>query len=294
MPVSAPRTKASSGRKPARPAKAAAPGLASEGIRLHVLLARAGVASRREAERLIAAGEVQVNGQVVTEPGARAREGVDHVRVSGKLLHGAQKLRWYAYHKPVGCVSTLRDPEGRFCIGDVVARIGHKGLFPVGRLDFHSSGLIVLTNDGALAEKLTHPRFHVEKRYAVKVNPRPSLEAVEALRDGVKLRGGGGRTAPAYVRETKHADGKSWLDVRIAEGRNQQVRRMFEAVGARVEKLRRDSIGPLELGSLEPGDLRPLSPEEVQALHDAADAARRGEAPPRPRGKVAPKRRVAR
>jgi len=256
-----------------------------------VLLARAGVASRSEAERLIAAGEVQVNGQVVSEPGARAREGVDHVRVSGKLLHGAQKLRWFAYHKPVGCVSTLRDPEGRFCIGDVVARIGHRGLFPVGRLDFHSSGLLILTNDGALAEKLTHPRFHVEKRYAVKANPRPSLEAVEALREGVKLRGGGGRTAPAYVRETRHADGKSWLDVRIAEGRNQQVRRMLEAIGSRVEKLRRDAIGPLELGSLEPGDARSLTQAEVQALHEAADAARDGSAAPPRRPRPAPARR---
>jgi 23S rRNA pseudouridine2605 synthase len=268
MPVSSARTRAKAAPRPASP-----PG-PEDGIRLHVILARAGIASRREAERLIAAGEVQVNGQVVTEPGVRAREGVDHVRVSGKLLHGAAKLRWFAYHKPVGCVSTLKDPEGRFCIGDVVARLGHRGLFPVGRLDYHSSGLLLLTNDGALAEKLTHPRFHVEKRYAVKVHPRPSREAVEALREGVKLRGI--RTAPAYVREIRHADGKSWLDVRIAEGRNQQVRRMFEAVGARVEKLRRDAVGPLELGKLEVGDLRPLTAAEVQALHAAGDAARDG------------------
>jgi 23S rRNA pseudouridine2605 synthase len=237
-----------------------------------VLLARAGVASRREAERLIAAGEVQVNGTVVTEPGARAREGVDHVRVSGRLLKGAPRLSYFAYHKPVGCVSTLKDPEGRFCIGDVVKALPVKGLFPVGRLDFHSSGLILLTNDGALAEKLTHPRFHVEKRYAVKVNPRPSREDVETLRDGVKLIGGP-RTAPAFVREIRHADGKSWLDVRIAEGRNQQVRRMMEAVGCRVEKLRREAIGPLVLGDLAPGDARRLLAAEVKQLEEAAERA---------------------
>lgn len=250
-----------------------------------MLLARAGVASRREAERLIAAGEVQVNGRVVTEPGARAREGVDHVRVGGRLLHGPSKLRYFAFHKPVGCVSTLRDPEGRFCIGDVVESLGVRGLHPVGRLDYHSSGLLLLTNDGALTDALTHPRHHVEKRYAAKVSPRPAREAVDALRSGVKL--AGVRTAPAYVRETRHADGKSWFDVRLAEGRNQQVRRMFEAVGSRVEKLRRDAVGPLALGDLEVGRVRPLSVSEVRALQqavaDAADAREHGTAGRRPR-----------
>lgn len=230
------------------------------------------MASRREAERLIAAGEVQVNGKVVTEPGSRAVEGVDHVRVSGRLLTAAAPLQYYAYHKPVACVSTLRDPEGRFCIGDVVAALGVRGLHPVGRLDYHSSGLLLLTNDGALTEGLTHPRYHVEKRYAVKVSPRPSLEAVEAMRSGVRLRGV--RTAPAYVREIRHAGGKSWLDVRIAEGRNQQVRRMFEAVGSRVEKLRRDAVGPLTLGRLEVGDARRLTAAEVRALRAAIETAR--------------------
>lgn len=254
-------------RKPAAASPRTSQAEVAGEIRLHVLLARAGVASRREAERLIAAGEVQLNGKTVTEPGLRAREGVDHVRVSGRLLHGTLKLRYFAYHKPVSCVSTLYDPEGRFCIGNVVEALGVRGLHPVGRLDFHSSGLLILTNDGALTERLTHPRFHVEKRYAVKVNPRPSREAVEALREGVNLRGV--RTAPAYVREIRHADGKSWLDVRIAEGRNQQVRRMFEAVNSRVEKLRRDAIGPLFLGSLAVGDARRLTAAEVDALRYA-------------------------
>lgn len=214
---------------------------------------------------------MKVNGKTVTEPGARARAGIDHVRVSGRLLQGPAKHRYFAYHKPVGCVSTLSDPEGRFCIGDVVQALGVKGLHPVGRLDFHSSGLLLLTNDGALTEGLTHPRYHVEKRYAVKVSPRPSREAVDALRAGVNLRGI--RTAPAFVREVKHASDKSWFDVRIAEGRNQQVRRMFEAIGSRVEKLRREAVGPLLLGDLEPGDARPLTSAETNQLREAIAAA---------------------
>jgi 23S rRNA pseudouridine2605 synthase len=245
-----------------------------------VLVARAGLCSRREAERLIAAGEVQVNGKVVSEAGARAREGIDHVRVAGKLLHGAAKLRYFAYHKPVGCVSTLHDPEGRFSVGDVVRALRVPGLFPVGRLDYHSSGLLLLTNDGSLTERLTHPRFHVEKRYAVKVRPRPTRAAIEELRRGVRLRTGG-YTAPAYVREIRSADGKSWIDVRIAEGRNQQIRRMFEAIGSRVEKLRRESIGPLELGDLEVGDARRLTVAEVTLLKRAVDEAEDEAAPAR-------------
>lgn len=217
---------------------------------------------------------MQVNGKIVTQPGARAREGVDHVRVSGKLLHGTTSPRYFAYHKPDGCVSTLRDPEGRFCIGDVVAALGGKGLFPVGRLDFHSSGLLLITNDGALAARLTHPRFHVEKRYAVKVSPRPSREAVDALRAGISFRGL--RSEPAYVREIRHSGDKAWLDVRIAEGRNQQVRRMFEAVGSRVEKLRREAVGPIMLGDLAAGDARLLTAIELRELRESASTAEAG------------------
>jgi pseudouridine synthase len=162
-----------------------------------------------------------------------------------------------------------------------VRQLGIPGLFPVGRLDFHTSGLLLLTNDGELAQRLTHPRFHVEKRYAAKVSPRPPIEAIDAMRAGIRIRGI--RTAPAYVRETRHAGGKSWIDVRIREGRNQQIRRMFEIVGARVEKLRRESIGPLELGRLAAGDIRRLAIEEVTALKNAAADAGRTEEHRRPR-----------
>jgi len=263
------------------PAGSETPGGDEGGIRLHVFLARAGLASRREAERLIEAGEVTVNGKVVTELGTRVVEGRDSVRLGRRPVRGPARLRYYAYHKPVGCVSTMSDPEGRFCVGDVVEALHERGLFPVGRLDFHSSGLLLLTNDGELADRLMHPSHHVEKRYAVKVDPRPTGEAIEALRRGVRLHDGW--TAPAWVRETRHAGGKSWFEVRIIEGRNQQVRRMFEAVGVRVEKLRRESVGTLRLGRLAGGDVRPLTAAEVYALREAVGLELSEGAPPRRR-----------
>lgn len=273
-------TKAKTPRpRPAPKKKTEAAAEGAPGIRLQLVLSRAGVASRREAERLIEAGEVSVNGVVVRDLGSRAVVGRDHVKVSGRLVRPDVPLRYYAYHKPVGCVSTMRDPEGRFCVGDVARSLGGRGLFPVGRLDYASSGLILLTNDGPLAERLMHPGGQVEKRYAVKVKPRPGAGAIEELRRGVRLREG--RTAPAYVREISHASGKAWLDVRIVEGRNQQVRRMFEAVGSRVEKLRRDAIGPIKLGELGVGEARGLEQSEVRAL---AEAVRRT-SPPRARAR---------
>jgi len=261
---------------------------------LQLLLARAGVASRREAERLIEAGEVTVNGRVVTELGARAIPGRDHVKVSGRLVSERLRLEYWLYHKPVGCVTTMRDPHKRFCLGDVIAALGGHGLFPVGRLDYHSSGLLLLTNDGELAERMMHPRFHLEKTYLVKVSPAPSVEAIERLREGVRLRDGR-RSAPAFVRRmrkgevsgagrapnavvgvnrraarqaaARHTPARgAWVEVRIREGRNQQVRRMFEAVGSHVEKLRRDAIGPLGLGDLPGGDARRLLTNELASV----------------------------
>ncbi|HYB97906.1 MAG TPA: pseudouridine synthase [Candidatus Limnocylindrales bacterium] len=244
-----------------------------------MLIARAGLASRRQAEQLIEDGEVTVNGRVITEPGARAVPGRDHVKVRGRLLGSERPREYWAYHKPVNCVTTMKDPEGRFCIGDVVEAIGGHGLFPVGRLDYASSGLLLLTNDGELAQRLTHPSFHIEKAYAVKVSPAPSREIIDHLRSGVRLRDG--YTGPAYVREVERRGSQTaWVDVRIREGRNQQVRRMFEAFGIRVEKLRREALGPLTLGSLPTGDARRLRQSEVAALKAAVgmDDARRSRA----------------
>lgn len=226
------------------------------------------MASRRGAEDLIKAGEVTVNGRVVTELGARAIAGQDHVKVKGRLLTAERPREYWAYHKPVHCVTTMKDPQGRFCVGDVVDALGGHGLFPVGRLDYASSGLILLTNDGELAQRLTHPSFHIEKAYSVKVSPAPTREMIEHLRTGIRLRDG--YTAPAYVRETeRRGSAMAWVDVRIGEGRNQQVRRMFEAFGIRVEKLCRDAIGPLSLGGLPVGDARRLRASEIASLQEA-------------------------
>ena len=218
---------------------------------------------------MIAAGEVTLNGKTVTKPGTRADPERDHIKVSGKLIAKFPRHQYFAYHKPVNIVTTLTDPEGRPCVGDIVNRIGER-LYPVGRLDFHSSGLLLLTNDGELCAKLTHPSSHVEKRYIVKVGGVPTEQAIERLRSGVYLPDG--RTAPAYVRLEKAAGNKSWIELRIIEGRNRQVRRMLEAVGLRVEKLRRTAVGPVRLGDLPTGSARALTIEEVEALKSVASS----------------------
>ncbi len=235
---------------------------------MQVILARAGVASRREAERRIKAGEVTVNGKVVTELGTRADPLHDHIKVGGKLLPAPRFHEYLVFHKPVSCVTTMSDPEKRFCIGDVIEGLG-KHLFPVGRLDFNTSGLLILTNDGELAQRLTHPSYHLEKRYMLKVDRAIEASALARLRDGIRL--DGRPTEPAYVARDSSSRRRDWYEVRITEGRNQQIRRMFEAVGMRVEKLRRIAIGPLKLSSMTIGELRRLTDDEVMKLRVAVD-----------------------
>lgn len=232
-----------------------------------MLLARAGIASRRGAEDLIRHGAVTVNGHVVTELGTRADPRVDRITVEGKPLRLRTALHYVAFNKPVGMVTTLTDPEGRPCVGDVIAAL-KQPLHPVGRLDYHSSGLLLLTNDGELTARLTHARYHVPKTYAVKLDRAPTSEQLALLRSGVKIEQG--PAARARVRPTRTAGGKGWLTVTIYEGRNRQVRRMFEEIGLRVEKLRRVAIGPLSLGSLPTAATRKLLTEEVTLLRRAA------------------------
>ncbi len=221
------------------------------------------MASRRQAEELIRNGEVSVNGKVVTELGTRADPLRDRIKVDGSLLGRAQRPQYYALNKPVGVVTTMSDPQRRPCVGNLARRFAGR-LYPVGRLDFYSSGLLILTNDGELTERLTHPGYNVEKRYLVKVSRIPGERAITRLRRGVRLEDG--MTAPAYARIIRTTADKAWLDLRITEGRNRQVRRMCEKVGLRVEKLRRTSIGPLKLGKLAAGELRRLSADEVVEL----------------------------
>ena len=232
--------------------------------RLQKILSRAGLASRREAERWIVEGRVTVNGAVVTKLVSQADMGKDKIKVDGKLI--ARPARTYLlFHKPAGIITSLHDPEGRPHLGEWLETLGKKGrLFPVGRLDFNSSGLLLLTNDGELAQKLTHPRYGVSKIYRVKVHALPSERELDRLRKGIRLEDG--LTAPARARIVEVLKKKAWIELELGEGRKREVRRMFEALGYFVEKLERIRMGPLRLGALAPGEYRPLSPQEISVL----------------------------
>jgi 23S rRNA pseudouridine2605 synthase len=230
-------------------------------MRLGKHLAHAGVASRRASEALVADGRVTVDGTVVTDP-ARDVTGAEAIAVDGEAVRAPGTRVVYALHKPPGVVSTASDTHGRRTVVDLVP--SGQRLYPVGRLDADSTGLILLTNDGDLAYALTHPRFEVPRTYRARVEGRPSERALRALREGIELEDG--RTAPAHVRML----GPHELELTIHEGRKRQVRRMCEAVGHRVVDLRRIAFGPLRLGDLSAGRHRRLTAAEVQRLRDAA------------------------
>jgi len=235
--------------------------------RLQKALARAGVASRRAAERLIRDGRVTVNGRVVDALGSKVDPERDVIKVDGRRVPAPPSRKTYlALHKPRGVLTTLEDPEGRATIRDLVPEAGTR-VFPVGRLDFHSEGLLILTDDGDLARALTLPRSHVLKTYHVKVQRSPTERSLERLRRGVSL--DGRRTLPARVRILRPGE-NPWLEIAIVEGRNRQIRRMCLAVGHRVAKLRRVAIDGVTLGDLAPGEVRPLSRGEVQKLRGAS------------------------
>jgi len=250
--------------------------------RLQKIIAAAGIASRRKAEELITRGRVQVNGKTVTELGSKADSERDHIRVDGKLLHGPERPVYLVLNKPKGYITAASDPEGRPTVLDLV----HAGarVYPVGRLDYASEGLLLLTNDGALAARLMHASSHVPKTYQVKVSGRPTEAELGKLRAGVVLppdlkRPGAPRkesrkTAPAAIRMLRDAP-NPWYEVTLIEGQNRQIRRMFETVGHHVEKIKRVRYGPLEL-DLEPGAFRPLTPAEVARLKSAVSKGRSG------------------
>lgn len=237
--------------------------------RLQKIIAAAGVASRRKAEELITSGHVQVNGTVVTELGSKADPDVDHVRVNGKLLQGQQRHTYLLLNKPKGYVTTVSDPEQRPTVMDLVK--GVKGrVYPVGRLDYASEGLLIMTNDGGLANQLMKAGSHVAKTYLVKVAGAPTEEAIAKLRSGVSIATDDRkrvRTAPAAVKVIKQA-ANPWYEITLIEGRNRQLRRMFEAVGHHVEKIKRVKYGPLTL-DVPPGEFRSLTLKEIERLKSA-------------------------
>ena len=240
-------------------------------LRLQKILSAAGVASRRAAERLIAGGHVSVNGAVVTALGSRADPALDDVRVDGVRVGGAERLRYVLLNKPRGVLSTRSDPRGRSTVIDLVGGTGER-LYPVGRLDWDSEGLLLLTNDGDLAARLMHPRHAVPREYHVRVRGVPDRRAIGRLRRGVTI--DGRKTLPAEVSIVETGRGargdQAVLSIVLREGRTRQVRRMCGTVGHPVVRLRRVRIGPIADPSLRAGAFRDLTSAELRALKEAA------------------------
>jgi pseudouridine synthase len=246
----------------------------SGGIRLQKIISQAGLASRRAAEKLIAEGRVSVNGETVHEMGTKADPGRDDIRVDGRRVKAAERPRYILLYKPTGYVTTRSDPQRRPTVVDLLGGV-REYVYPVGRLDYDTEGLLLLTNDGELAARLTHPRHGVERTYEARVAGMPDEAAVERLRRGIPL--DGRRTLPAEVSvlNKRRADRDGILSITIREGRNRQVRRMLEAVGHPVKKLARVGIGPLSDRGLKPGTWRELTAQELRVLRQTArDVAR--------------------
>lgn len=247
--------------------------VAGNGVRLQKIIQAAGIASRRKAEELIASGQVSVNGKIVTELGTKADAERDAIKVSGKLIGKREQYVYMLLNKPKEYVTTVSDPEGRATVMHLLPDAGAR-LYPVGRLDYHSEGLLLFTNDGDLANKLTRASSNVAKVYHVKVSGQPAEHDIERLRGGIVINEGQRnsrrvRTAPAQIRLIKTAD-NPWFEVVLREGRNRQIRKMFEEIGHHVEKIRRVAYGPINL-DVDIGKARPLKDREVAILKAAAD-----------------------
>jgi len=252
--------------------------------RLQKIISAAGVASRRAAEELILSGRVAVNDTVVTELGSKADPERDRITVDNKPLRVSEQRLYILLNKPVGYMTTLDDPEGRPVVTELLADL-HERVYPVGRLDYNTEGLLLLTNDGEWANRLMHPRHEVEKEYHVRIRGKIHKSQLDQLAAGVVI--DGRPTAPATVRLVKSGEQNDWISIAIHEGRNRQVRRMCEAVSLSVVRLKRVRYGLLEVGALKPGQYRTLSTAEVDALRRGdttlpAPAAPRKAAPAAP------------
>ncbi|MET3504532.1 pseudouridine synthase [Halalkalibacter oceani] len=235
--------------------------------RLQKIIAQAGIASRRKAEQLIMEGKVKVNGEVVRELGVKASANKDQIEVEGIPIDREEPV-YFLLYKPSGVISSVKDEKGRKVVTDFLEV--EQRVFPVGRLDYDTSGLLLLTNDGEFANYLMHPKFKIDKVYVAKVKGIPTREALKRLQQGIRL--DDGKTAPAKVKMMSIDKKKQTAIVRITihEGRNRQVRRMFEAIGHPVLKLKREEYGFLNLRGMNPGDVRPLKPIEVKHLRELA------------------------
>ena len=231
--------------------------------RLQRIIARAGIASRRKAEELITAGRVTVNGVCVSELGSKADPASDTVCVDGKAVDSKKERQYLVLYKPRGCITTTSDPEGRLTVMDLLGPKASKGLFPVGRLDYNTEGLLLLTDDGDFANRIISARNRIPKTYEVKVSGRPSKEDIQKLRDGIKL--DGRILKPESIRLLRFA-ANPWYEITFVTGRNRQIHRMFERIGFLVEKIRRVRIGTLTLRGLQPRQVRELHGKEVQQL----------------------------
>lgn len=236
-------------------------------LRLQRFLARAGVASRRGSEDLMTAGRVQVNGETVTSLGFKVDPAADTVTVDGRTVTYSAGPAYLALNKPAGIVTTMSDPQGRPTVASLVPTDEFPGLFPVGRLDADTTGLLLFTTDGELSHRLLHPRWKVPKTYLATVDGHPGQIEMKHLRTGVRL--DDGETAPAEVRILERRQSSALVEITISEGRKRQVRRMFSAVSHPVIELHRVRFGPVDLGMLPEGTWRHLDADEVAALRDA-------------------------
>lgn len=237
-------------------------------VRLQKFLARAGVASRRASEKLIEAGRISVNGQVVTELGTKVDPEADEVRLDGAPVRKAAEAVTLMLNKPAGYLTSMKDPQGRPCVAQLVPLDEFPALYPLGRLDYDTTGLLLFSTDGELGNAVLHPSHHVDKTYRALVKGKPSEAALDRLRSGVVL--DDGPTQPAEVRLAGRKGKNACVEIIIHEGRKRQVKRMCEAIGHPVLQLHRASFGPLELGDLPEGKYRVLSEQEVAALERAS------------------------
>lgn len=242
-------------------------------LRLQKFLARAGIASRRGSEDLMTAGRVSVNGQVVTELGSRVDPAVDTVAVDGVVVTLDGSSVYAVLNKPAGYVTTMQDPQGRPTVAELIAELG-PGVFPVGRLDLDTTGVLIVTSDGLLAYRLMHPKFHVTKTYEAVVKGALRDSDLEPLRSGMEL--DDGPTKPASARVIETVGLRTRVELQLSEGRKRQVKRMFAAIGHPVLQLHRSAFGPVVLGGLEEGCTRPMTDAEIAGLREEAAAVEDG------------------